>query len=91
MSPRIQVILSEEERELLRIQARRDGQSLSSWLRSTAMERLGVLREGKRLDSVEALRAFFEECDAREVGAEPDWEAHLDVIERSRSSGVSST
>lgn len=34
------------------------------------------------------LEDFFASCDAREEGTEPDWEEHLQVIERSRRSGL---
>jgi hypothetical protein len=91
MSKRVQVILSEKEREVLRIQARRDGQSLSAWLRTAALEKLGDRAEEKAIDSLEALRGFFKECDARELGREPDWEEHRDVIGRSRAAGCAPT
>jgi len=43
------------------------------------------------LSSVEELRAFFEACDAREQGSEPDWDQHRKVIEESRAAGRAAT
>ena len=41
--------------------------------------------------SVEGLDAFFASCDERELGREPDWEQHLEVINRPKDSGLSAT
>lgn len=43
------------------------------------------------LDTPEELEAFFKECDQRELGREPDWEAHRRGIERSVASGAADT
>jgi hypothetical protein len=81
--------MGEVEREVFRQAAAREGLSLSDWLRRAARDRLeGSQRPG--LSSVEDLRAFFAECDEREVGTEPDWEEHRAVIEESRARGKSS-
>jgi hypothetical protein len=37
----------------------------------------------QRLDTAEQLERFFAGCDALEGGVEPDWEDHLEVIQRS--------
>jgi Mobilization protein NikA len=88
--PRIQVVLSEEERERFRGQARREGLSLSAWLRAAGRERLVNACERPGMKTTEDLDAFFQRCDAREKGgSEPDWEEHLKVIESSRSSSAS--
>ena len=43
-------------------------------------------------ESAEELAAFFRECDAIPgPDREPDWEEHLEVINRSRESGTSGT
>jgi len=86
MAVRVQVILEEEEKELFQSQARREGLSLSSWLRRAGEERLSARKVSARMDTVEDLRAFFASCDHREKGREPDWDEHLAVIEGSKRS-----
>lgn len=86
MTARIQVVLSERERELFRRQAKAEGLSLSAWFKRAAYERLAGSRATRGFGSAEDLQAFFERCDQREKGREPDWEEHLEVIERSRRS-----
>lgn len=73
MSTRIHIVVEEHEKERFRREATRRGTSLSAWLREAAREQLA---EGASsgLDSLEALREFFDECDQRESGVEPDWE-----------------
>jgi len=91
---RVQVIVEIEERELFRSQAKRDGLSLSAWLRAAAHERLERSRKGgDSMHSREGLEAFFEDCNQRESeqGSEPDWEGHLSVIRESRGKGASGT
>jgi hypothetical protein len=53
-----------------------EGLSLSTWLER---ECLKWAQTAAKLDSAEALAVFFEQCDAREQGREPDWEEHLAV------------
>jgi hypothetical protein len=33
------------------------------------------------------LKMFFQQCDGRELGTEPDWQEHLTVIQHSKNSG----
>ncbi|MEN8165366.1 MAG: antitoxin [Acidobacteriota bacterium] len=87
MSLRVQVVMNEVEREAFRRQAGLEGMSLSGWLRKAAHDRLEKVRPPK-IDSLEALRAFFAECGDRERGVEPDWQEHLASIAQSRSTGV---
>lgn len=88
--PRVQVVMSEEERDRFRGQARREGLSLSAWLRTAGQERLAKAFERPRMQTREALDAFFQQCDEREKsGSEPDWEEHLKVIASSRRSADS--
>jgi len=87
MTVREQVLVSPEEREAFRRRAEVEGVSLSAWLRAAGRERLAEAEEGDRLDSQETLRAFFDACDEREHGREPDWEEHLDVIRKAQRSG----
>jgi hypothetical protein len=89
MSSRVQVILSDEEKARFQSEARRQGMSLSAWLRLAAIERLAA-RPATKLSEPSSLRAFFATCDRREEGQEPDWDQHLEVIQGSRGRGASS-
>ena len=90
---RVQVILEDEERELFRRQAAVEGLSLSAWLRAAAQESFSRKRRRGGIESVDDLREFFRMCDERagEEGREPEWEDHLQVIERSKGAGSSQT
>ena len=88
---RIQVLLSPAEKEAFRRLAKSEGLSLSAWLRRAGAERLEAATSRKRMRTADDLRTFFEECDEREAGHEPDWQEHLDVIRRSRLAGESGT
>jgi hypothetical protein len=90
MSTRIHLVLGEEEKALLEQAARREGMTLSAWLREAAEEKLSR-RATPSLASADELQAFFEVCDEREEGREPDWEAHRRIIEVSRSEGAPGT
>ena len=80
MSPRIQVILSEEEASEFRSQARRESKSLSAWLRQAGRKALEMSRTAHPLTDAESLQRFFEDCDQREHGKEPEWEEHKRLI-----------
>jgi hypothetical protein len=90
MSSRVQVVMDEVEREAFRRAAAREGLSLSDWLRRAARDRLAAA-EPPLLSSPEELRVFFDACDAREQGVEPDWEQHRQVIEESKVAGRTTT
>ena len=90
MSTRIHLVLGEEEKALLEQAARAEGMTLSAWLREAAAEKMKK-NAPRALSSTEELRAFFEECDQREKGHEPDWESHRKVIEASRAEGAPDT
>ncbi len=90
MSSRVHVVMDEVEREAFRRAAAREGLSLSDWLRRAARDRLAATRPPD-LSSVDDLRAFFQACDEREVGVEPDWEQHRRVIEESKAGGRPTT
>jgi hypothetical protein len=85
---RIQVLLDPGEKEQFRRLAQERGLSLSAWLREAALTRAVGESQALRLRSPRALRAFFAECDVREVGREPEWEEHLDVLETSKREGI---
>jgi hypothetical protein len=84
MTTRIHVVLAEVEKARYRSQAAREGKSLGAWLREAAEEKLLAAHGVRRLDQEGALQDFFAQCDAREVGREPDWEEHLRVMGASR-------
>jgi len=87
MSTRIQVVLDENERELFRQQAKKDGMSLSAWMKKAAREKSEGKGREEKIDSAEELDAFFSACDVQEKGMEPDWNDHRKVIEKSISAG----
>ena len=87
MSVRIHLVMAEEEKARMERAAKAQGLTLSAWLREAARERLeSVAPPG--LSSVGELRGFFAQCDGRETGREPDWEAHRQVIEASKTRGA---
>lgn len=88
---RVQVIVDEMEREAFRRVAEQEGKSLSTWLREGALERLEARKTETSIDSVAALMKFFKACRLREKEREPDWDAHLRVMEESRERGRSRT
>jgi hypothetical protein len=88
---RIHVLLDEGEKERYRRHAERAGMSLGAWLRAAAREKLASESRHTQLETLEALRVFFEACDAREADREPDWSDHRRVIDESRRSGLSTT
>ncbi len=89
--PRIQVILSESEAARLKGQAARDGSSLSAWMREAALSRLEQSGNARTLHNREDLETLFQSCDQRhgELGHEPDWEDHLNILEGSRTKDLS--
>ena len=89
MSNRIHVVLDPAEKERFRRVAEREGKTLSEWLRNLARAHVEAHEARPRLDTPEALKAFFAECDERAGGGrEPDWEEHLQVIRTSRMKGL---
>ncbi len=89
---RVQLIIRDEQRSQYIHQARKEGLTLSAWLRCAADDRL---KRNSRLDSfnsVADLEAFFAKCDKlNSDGTEPDWEQHLSVINETRGRGATST
>lgn len=90
---RIQVLVTEQERERLRRAAEREGISLSGWLRRAGLEKADASSTDQRIRTAAELERFFRSCDRRnrEKGREPDWDEHLAVIDRSRGGGQSQT
>ena len=86
---RVQLITPDEDKYRFVRQARREGLTLSAWLRAAARDRLREKEESDRFKSVEDLNRFFAEIDARQgPGVEPDWEEHKRVIEESKLRGL---
>ena len=89
---RVQLVIPDEDRDRFVHQARREGMTLSAWLRAAARKRLEEQQRSEPFDSPADLEAFFHGCDALEgPESEPDWEEHLDVIGESRRRGASNT
>jgi hypothetical protein len=83
MTDRLHIVLDAAEKARFREVAAREGKSLSEWVRDAAREKVATSERGRTLATVGALEEFFAECDRRETGREPDWEAHREVLERS--------
>ena len=89
---RVQLVMADEDRERFVDQARREGMSLSAWLRAAARDRLAARQRVKLFETPEDVVEFFRSCASLEgPETEPDWSEHLRVISESRSSGVSGT
>ncbi len=85
---RVQLVLPDEDRSQYIHQARKEGLTLSAWLRAAAAERLQRKSRVQTFESIADLEAFFTECDKRESGGiEPDWEQHVFVIDEARKRG----
>ncbi len=89
---RVQLVIPDVDRDRFVVQARREGMSLSAWLRAAAHTRLEERQRLKPFESPEDVKEFFKMCDALEgPEREPDWEEHLRVINESRATGASGT
>ena len=89
---RVQLVIPDDEWERFVEQTRREGMSLSAWLRAAARERLEKHQKVKRFESPEDVMEFFKSCAALDgPETEPDWDEHLRVMNESRSSGFSKT
>jgi predicted DNA-binding protein len=88
---RIHIVLPAEEKERYRAIAEREGTTLSRWIREAVRERATRYDVERKLDTVEDLESFFQECDQLHQGtdaAEPDWEEHERLIHESRTGGL---
>ena len=86
---RVQLVLPVVDREHFVDQARREGMSLSAWLRTAARERLEASQNMKLFESPEDVEEFFRAhagLDGPEM--EPDWSEHLRVMNEARDPGV---
>ena len=89
---RVQLVLPDEDRDRFAHAARREGMSLSEWLRLAAKERMQRCTDLRRFHKADELTDFFRKCEADTDGeAEPDWEVHLNRMNKSRSGGSTET
>jgi len=91
MADRIHIVLDGAEKERYRALAEREGKNLSEWIREAVRERAAGYAGDQALDSPQALRSFFEECDrAREPDGrpEPDWADQKRAIAESKIRGL---
>ncbi len=86
---RVQLIIPDEDRDRFAHQARREGLTFSAWLRAAARERFDERQRLNAFESPADLEAFFAYCDGlNDAEREPDWEEHLAVLDRSKTSGL---
>lgn len=86
---RVQLVIPDADKYRFVHQARREGMSLSAWLRAAARDRLEKGLEFRRFQSEEEVREFLKQCHERAgPGREPDWEEHLAVMNESKSRGL---
>ena len=86
---RVQIIIPDEDRDRFFSQAKREGMTLSAWLRAAAHESLKSRQQVKHFESPAELEAFFRECNAQAgPGREPEWEEHLAMMRESRLRGI---
>ena len=89
---RVQLVMSDDDRERFVHQARREGVSLSAWLRAAARECLEARDHARLFESPEDVMEFFRSCATLEgPETELDWSNHLRVINESRGRGVART
>ena len=89
---RVQLIIPDEDRDRFVHQARKEGLTLSAWLRTAAHQRLSQQQRLEPFDSPADLAAFFAWCDTLPgPETEPDWDQHLAAINSSRSRGLTDT
>ena len=89
---RVQLVIPDDDKARFVKQARREGMSLSAWIREAARERLERRQSVKRFESPEDVVEFFRSCAALDgPETEPEWEEHLRVMNESRGRGVAKT
>ncbi len=89
---RVQLVMPDDDRERFVDQARREGMSLSAWLRAAARERLKARQSVKLFESPQDVEEFFRSCAALDgPETEPDWSEHVRVMSESRERGAAGT
>jgi len=89
---RVQLVMPDADHDRFVAQARREGMSLSAWIRAAALERLETRQRVKLFQSADDVKEFFRRCallDGPET--EPDWSEHLQVMNESRETGATAT
>lgn len=82
---RVQLVIPDEDRDRFVQQARREGLTLSAWLRATAHARLEYRQRSELFESPADMEKFFMVCDTLEgPETEPEWDEHLSAITGSR-------
>ncbi len=85
---RVQLVIPDEHRDRFLYQARKEGVTLSAWLRAAAHERLSRTQRTDPFESTQDVEEFFRECDALERDQkEPDWSEHRAVMSEAQPSG----
>ena len=88
---RIHFVVKEPDKARYQSQARWEQKSLGAWLREAAEEKLAAATRSGRF-TLDDLRRFNAECDAREKGRqEPDWPEHKRMIAGSKVHGLDQT
>ena len=89
---RVQLVMPDDDRERFVDQARREGMSLSAWLRAAAREHLEARQSVKLFETPQDVEEFFRSCAALDgPETEPDWSEHLRVMSESRARGAAGT
>ncbi len=89
---RVQLIMPDDDKARFVDQARREGMSLSAWMRAAANERIQKHGTVKQFESPEDIQKFFRTCaDLDGPESEPDWEEHLRVMNESRGRDAAAT
>ena len=86
---RVQLVIPEADKDRFVHQARREGMSLSAWLRAAAKDRLVEKQKARGFKTAEDMKAFFDEClEKAGPGPEPDWEEYKAIISESKLKGL---
>lgn len=89
---RVQLVIPDEDRNRFVHQARREGLTLSAWLRAAARERLEDRHRSELFKSPADMEEFFMVCDTLEgPETEPEWDEHLSAITESRRRNAADT
>ena len=89
MSKRIQVILDEEEALQFKNQARKEGKSVSAWLRGAGKKVIELNNSQRQLNDPSSLKTFFKKINGKKEGTEPDWEEHKKLVSEGYRKSVS--
>ena len=86
---RVHLVMPDTDKDRYVRQARREGMSLSAWLRAAARDRLVNRERTARITTVEEAREFWRWCDERAgLGRELDWEEYLEILNESKLRGL---